>query len=501
MSIKKTNCLMLLIVFPTLLFGRSGSLNRCIDFESNRAERKPHILCKNKHAIEFTLIREKKGSLIDKKDTTGLSNRNAITEDKTGAAFFKQRTLFVGQIREEVVFDSIRFLDYDKEKRGRTKTMLVDTATTPVNLFESEKKSDKPQKKFWRYLGITPLADTNAKVKDGVYFAPLVFYTPDTRWAYGFAGAYIFHAKDKKNTDSPYATRASYFRFTANYTQNKQSDFWSEWSIFTNREKYYLKGELRMKSFPDKFYGLGNNSDKKEKEVYSYKLVAFKFLCLKQVIPKLFAGFDYHYTKEFNFKIEPNRTLATGNIVGNKGGTGSALGLVTIYDKRDNVMNPYEGQYAEFSSYLYRTAIGGSFNFTAINAEYRKYIKLKAKHIIAFQAKSRVSFGNVPFLEMSQVGNDDLLRSYPRNRYRDKNLFATQLEYRFPLFWRFGMTTFAGAGDVYNRFQDFKIKRLKYTLGMGLRFLMNTAERLNVRVDYGYGSDGGYFYIGFSEAF
>ena len=102
---------------------------------------------------------------------------------------------------------------------------------------------------------------------------------------------------------------------------------------------------------------------------------------------------------------------------------------------------------------------------------------------------------------MSQVGNDDLLRGYPRNRFRDKNLLATQLEYRFPLFWRFGMTTFAGIGDVFNNYQDLKLSYVKYTLGMGLRFLMNSAERLNVRVDYGYGSEGGYFYVSFTEAF
>lgn len=379
--------------------------------------------------------------------------------------------------------------------------VLIDSLNPSIKLFNLDEKEEKSSYSFWKSIGITPLDDTVASVKDGLYFAPLIFYTPDTRWAFGMAGAYIFHIKDRKNTASNYATRASYLRFTANYTQNKQSDFWSEWSVFTNREKYYLKGELRMRSFPDKFYGIGNNTKLEDKEVYSYRLVTFKFLCLKQVIPNLFAGFDYHFTKEFNFKIEPDRKLATGNITGNTGGTGSALGLVTIFDKRDNVMNPYKGQYAELSSYFYRTAIGGSFNFTAINAEYRKYFKIKEKHIIALQAKSRVSFGSVPFLEMSQVGNDDILRSYPRNRFRDKNLLATQLEYRFPLFWRFGMTTFAGAGDVFNRFQDLNINYLKYTLGAGLRFLMNTAERLNVRIDYGYGSEGGYFYIGFTEAF
>lgn len=371
----------------------------------------------------------------------------------------------------------------------------------PLHLFGQEDTIKKSSFNFWRYIGITPLNDTSKVEKDGLYFAPLLFYTPDTRWAYGLAGAYIFHVKDKDNSLDQQATRASYLRFTANYTQNKQSDFWSEWSVFTNREKYLFKGEFRMRNFPDKFYGIGNNTNKDSNEIYSYNLVTFKFLGLKQVLPGLFTGFDYHFTKEFNFKLDPDGVLSNGNIVGYKGGVGSALGLVAIFDKRDNVMNPHKGQFIELSSYFYRSFLGGSFDFTVINAEYRKYFKLKPNHIIAFQVKSRFSFGDVPFLEMSQVGNDDLLRGYPRNRFRDKNLLATQVEYRFPLFWRFGMTTFAGIGDVYNNYEDFKLSYLKYTLGMGLRFLINSAERLNVRVDYGYGSEGGYFYVSFTEAF
>lgn len=369
------------------------------------------------------------------------------------------------------------------------------------DFFGQADTTKKSNVNFWRHFGITPLNDTITAEKNGVSFAPLIFYTPDTRWAFGLAGAYVFHLKDKSKHSSKHITRASYVRFTTNYTQNKQSDFWSEWSVFTNREKYFTKGEIRLRNFPDKFYGIGNNTTKDAYEIYSYNLVTFKCLGLKQFFPNFFAGIDYHFTKEFNFKLDPNGVLSNGNIVGYKGGVGSALGLVSIFDKRDNVMNPHKGQFIELSSYFFRKALGGSFNFTVINAEYRKYFKLKPRHIIAFQAKSRFSSGNVPFLEMSQVGNDDLLRGYPRHRFRDKNLLATQIEYRFPLFWRFGMTTFAGIGDVFNNHRDLKLPNVKYTVGTGLRFLMNTAERLNIRVDYGYGSEGGYFYVSFTEAF
>jgi outer membrane protein assembly factor BamA len=120
---------------------------------------------------------------------------------------------------------------------------------------------------------------------------------------------------------------------------------------------------------------------------------------------------------------------------------------------------------------------------------------------LAIQAKTRLGNGDVPFLDMSAVGNDDLLRGYPKNRFRDVNFVGAQAEYRFPLFWRLGMVVFAGAGDVFNKASDLTITDLKWSIGSGLRLVVNPQERLNVRFDYGYGKEGGYFYLVVAESF
>lgn len=357
----------------------------------------------------------------------------------------------------------------------------------------------KPKKTFWSYFGVTPLHDTVVVHKNGLFVTPLLYYSPDTRWGFGGAGAYVFHMKDKKDTND--YTRASYIRFLADYTMNRQTDVWTDWSIFTRKERYYFKGEFRFRNFPDRFYGIGNNTLASQEEFYSYNLFSFKFLALRKIYEKFFVGLDYHFSQEFGFKHTPGGVLETGIITGYKGGLGSALGLVSLFDTRDNVINPYSGHYGELSSYFYNPAFGSTFKFNLINTEFRKYWQVRPKHILAFQIKGRFSFGDVPFLDMSQIGNEDILRGYPKNRFRDQHMMATQLEYRFPLFWRFGMTTFAGFGDVFSRPQDLTWRTTKYTVGAGLRFLVNSAERINIRVDYGYGSQGGYFYFSVSEAF
>lgn len=350
-----------------------------------------------------------------------------------------------------------------------------------------------------RFLGFRSLNDTANDVKKGVFIIPLLYYTPDTRWAAGAAGVYYFKLPAKKEFE--HETRVSNVQFLADYTQNKQLDAWGQWNIFTRNENYLLKGEFRYRTFPDRFYGIGNNSAKSNEEIYEYSLVSFKSLFLKKVYPSLFLGFDYHYEKEYGFKYTSQGVLENGSITGYNGGVQSAIGLVGVFDSRDNVISAYKGSLLEVSSYFYRKPIGSTFNFTYLNVLYQKYWQIKSKQVLALQAKARYGFGDVPFLDLSAVGNDDLLRGYPKNRFKDVNFIGGQVEYRFPLFWRLGMVTFAGAGDVFKTHSDLSISKIKYSVGTGLRFIVNPVERLNIRIDYGYGREGGYYYFIVAESF
>jgi hypothetical protein len=354
-----------------------------------------------------------------------------------------------------------------------------------------------PHKK--RFMGFRALNDTVDDQKKGFFVLPLVYYTPDTRWAGGAAGVYYFKIGGK--TPDEHETRVSNVQFLGDYTQNKQLDLWGQWNVFTRNENYLFKGEIRYRNFPDRFYGIGNNSLKYNEEKYEYNLLSFKTLILKKVYPAVFLGVDYHFEKEYDFKYTPGGALETGTITGYNGGIQSAVGLVAIYDSRDNVINTYKGSILELSSYFYKPEIGSTFRFTFLNALYQKFWQVKRKHIIAVQARGRYGYGQVPFLDMSNAGNDDMLRGYPKNRFRDVSFLGAQVEYRFPLFWRLGMVTFAGAGDVFNKYTDLGIDRIKYSVGAGLRFIVNPAERLNIRLDYGYGREGGYFYFVVAESF
>jgi hypothetical protein len=76
-----------------------------------------------------------------------------------------------------------------------------------------------------------------------------------------------------------------------------------------------------------------------------------------------------------------------------------------------------------------------------------------------------------------------------------------QAEYRFPLFWRLGMVAFAGAGDVFDKFNETSFSTLKYAVGTGFRLRMLPEEKLNSRLDIGYGREGFAIFVGLGEAF
>jgi len=369
-------------------------------------------------------------------------------------------------------------------------SLIIRTSFFVCVFFFFGTKETKAQ--FWK--------DDSISKKEGVFILPLLYYTPDTRFAAGAMGVYYFRTGDS-TSELGRNTRLSYVKLLADYTQNEQLDIWSSWNIFSNQERYLFKGELRYRNFPDRYYGIGNNTPDDNMERYSYDFVSAKILALRQVYNKMFVGLDYLITYQYNFKYFDDKELKQGTVPGYKGGRSSALGFVYTYDKRDNVVSAWEGFLFEVSSYYNNKILGSNFDYTTVNVTFNRYVSIKPQHVLAFNSVANFNSNGVPFIEMAKAGNDDILRGYARNRYRDLNYVAAQVEYRYPIWKRFGGVVFTGIGDVFGKTSDLKFDLLKYTYGGGLRFAINKKERLNVRFDYGWGRDEHSFYITLTEAF
>ena len=102
---------------------------------------------------------------------------------------------------------------------------------------------------------------------------------------------------------------------------------------------------------------------------------------------------------------------------------------------------------------------------------------------------------------LSMMGGNQRLRGYYFGRYRDRHFVMSQMEYRAPIWWRFGLVGFAGIGNVGPSVRGFGYSPWKHSTGFGLRFLTNKQEDLNLRIDFAWGRDSFEFYLAFGEAF
>jgi len=94
------------------------------------------------------------------------------------------------------------------------------------------------------------------------------------------------------------------------------------------------------------------------------------------------------------------------------------------------------------------------------------------------------------------------MRGYREGRYVERNMMAGQVEYRKTFKdSRFGMVAFVGTGDVFNKIDQLKVKNLRPNFGVGLRFLLDKEENLNIRADWGFGDNSNNLYLNIAEAF
>ena len=110
-----------------------------------------------------------------------------------------------------------------------------------------------------------------------------------------------------------------------------------------------------------------------------------------------------------------------------------------------------------------------------------------------------VNTGNPPFTMLYQLGSS--LRGYYQSRFEDKNLVAFQAEYRIPLFWRLGLAGFAGCGEVTQELRHISLKELKPSSGFGIRFALIPEQKVNLRIDFGFGRDDSSFDIIINELY
>jgi outer membrane protein assembly factor BamA len=342
---------------------------------------------------------------------------------------------------------------------------------------------------------------------------PVITYAPETRLRLGASGLLYF--RPGKNLKE--GTQLSTVRMPITYTLNKQFKLRLSYDIFLSANKHIFSGFQEWFRFPLLFWGIGSNTEDSAEELYTTQAFAFRVNYLNKLSDRLFIGAGYDLRTSVIVDKDPDGQLATeGLIPGADGGTVSGLNILVRRDNRDNVMSAAKGSYLQARIGYYVPWIGSDFTYTTMEVDYRIYFPvLQGRHVLAVQALHSNNVGDPGFETMALLGGDEIMRGHFQGRFRDKGINAIQAEYRIPIgrknwvderekmpfFERFGIVGFAGIGHVYPRFQDMDIKELKESYGFGFRWLAIPEERINIRIDVGFGTERPGFYFQIRESF
>lgn len=340
--------------------------------------------------------------------------------------------------------------------------------------------------------------ENKRKKKDRYVLFPVVVKSPEYRWGAGGAGSFFF----KIGKDS--LARTSSFKAVTFFTLRKQLVAATEGNIYFPNEKYILYVVSSATHFPDKFWGLGNETPNSALENYAISQFSIFPKFMRRVYSQMYAGIGYEFQHVFKFDYDRSgaSVFDAEDIVGRNGGWVSGPGATVTWDNRNHAFTPTKGFYLQFYVGVYRKAVGSDFNFAVRNLDVRKYVALSKNVVLAFQANLISTSGSVPIRQLTNIGSNAYMRGYYEGRYTDKNLLAFQSELRFPLYKRFGMVTFAGVGRVGNALKDVFIpQHLKPSIGAGLRFALSPQEKLHLRVDAGFGNKSNGTYLNMGEAF
>ncbi|PHM29014.1 BamA/TamA family outer membrane protein [Xenorhabdus budapestensis] len=376
-------------------------------------------------------------------------------------------------------------------KRLVISSLLIFTVTSAhADILPDRQKIDGWLEK----LGGNNQFDASKKIDWGVLPGP--FYTPEMGVGIGVAvvGLYRPDSNDHISQNSSLglsgfgsSTGAFGLNFTNyNFLANDQ------WRLF-------ISGTLN--NIPTYYWGQGYHAGKNNRNKESYRSQEFDIRprVLYRVADATYMGLGWNFSSVNASDTDVQAKKYFAQSVGGASVISSGVSAYFSYDTRDFLPNPQHGQTIELIYTYFSPELGGDHHFHVTQLQFSTYHQLSEKTVLAFDNYARFSAGDVPWNQLSLLGNSRRMRGYYEGRYRDKNIFTTQLELRHKLDWRHGVVGWIGTGTLSDTPSKLGDRHWLPSVGVGYRFEFK--PRMNVRLDFGIGKDSTGFYFQVGEAF
>lgn len=179
--------------------------------------------------------------------------------------------------------------------------------------------------------------------------------------------------------------------------------------------------------------------------------------------------------------------------------------VFALVDRRDQPGNPRGGGLYAVTWRRYSDQDFDRYSFGVFEADLQHFFPIfDKKRVFAVRGRLVTTDADagqvVPFYLRPTLGGSESLRSVRDFRFRDTNMLALNIEYRWEAFSGLDMALFTDHGKVASSRSDLDLTDLEHAYGIGFRF--NTYKDVFFRVDMALaGAEAPKFFFKFSKAF
>ena len=342
--------------------------------------------------------------------------------------------------------------------------------------------------------------DTVQAAKPRFLVYPTLAFSPETSLEIAFNSIYVYYAKrDTLN-------RLSEINALSFFTVKNQYGFWLDHAMYSDDDKVFFLGKIRLQSFPLFYFGIGTGTPKEYQARVDANQIWIKERVLRKIKKNLFLGIELDFQRLSRVDFVRNTQFESIDLPpGYQGSTNFGAGLGLVYDNRHNVLNVRKGFFSELA-FLHYNDYFSDYSFDNLVSDTRLFRPFGKRNVFAAQLLGQFNSGNIPFNQLALMGGESMMRGYYTGRIRDKNQIAAQTELRFlplPLGFskRIGASVFGSVATVFPTIKEVFTNKLVVAGGAGLRFLLFPKKDIYTRIDYSFTREGGGLYIFVGEAF
>ena len=175
----------------------------------------------------------------------------------------------------------------------------------------------------------------------------------------------------------------------------------------------------------------------------------------------------------------------------------AGAGLSLTWDTRDVPSNAYEGRYFRANAFYNADSLGSDYIYESYGLNLKSYHLLRERLVLAWRLTGCAKRGDVPLWDACRVP----LRGFASTDYLGRSSVIGEFEARWRFAERWGVVGFAGGGRITESLTGNRDGDLIPSYGVGLRFMVQPENRVNMRLDYGRSRDDTAIYFSVGEAF